>query len=59
MKSIMGSHLTNAAKLSNDWGPPLPLGPRFDAQGLVVDRGTKESTRFTRGTLRRLFKGSF
>ena len=23
MKTIMGSHLTNAAKLSNDWGPPL------------------------------------
>ena len=23
MKIIMGSHLTNAAKLSNDWGPPL------------------------------------
>ena len=30
-----------------------------EAQGLVVDRGTKESTRFTRGTLRRLFKGPF
>ncbi len=23
MNIIMGSHLTNAAKLSNDWGPPL------------------------------------
>ena len=23
MKIIMGSHLTNAAKLSSDWGPPL------------------------------------
>ena len=23
MKTIMGSHLTHAAKLSNDWGPPL------------------------------------
>ena len=23
MKSIMGFHLTNAAKLSNDWDPPL------------------------------------
>jgi hypothetical protein len=23
MKIIMGSHLTNAASLSNDWGPPL------------------------------------
>jgi hypothetical protein len=23
VKIIMGSHLTNAAKLSNDWGPPL------------------------------------
>ncbi len=23
MKITMGSHLTNAAKLSNDWGPPL------------------------------------
>ncbi len=22
VKTIMGSHLTNAAKLSNDWGPP-------------------------------------
>ncbi len=25
MKFIMGSHLTTAAKLSNDWGPPLFL----------------------------------
>ena len=23
----MGSHLTNAAKLSNDWGPALPVIP--------------------------------
>ena len=23
MKTIMGSHLTNAASLSNHWGPPL------------------------------------
>jgi hypothetical protein len=27
MKITMGSHLTNAAKLSNDWGPPLYHGP--------------------------------
>ncbi len=25
MKTIMGSHLTNAAKLSSDWGPPLTI----------------------------------
>jgi putative transposase len=25
MKIIMGFHLTNAAKLSNDWGPPLAV----------------------------------
>ncbi len=25
MKFTMGSHPTNAAKLSNDWGPPLSL----------------------------------
>ena len=31
MKIIMGSHLTNAAKLSNDWGPPLP-DPLEDAE---------------------------
>ncbi len=28
MKIIMGSHLTNAAKLSNDWGPPLTSSDR-------------------------------
>ena len=30
-----------------------------EAQGLVVDRGTKENKRFTHGTLRRLFKEPF
>ena len=27
VKIIMGSHLTNAAKLSSDWGPPQPALP--------------------------------
>jgi hypothetical protein len=29
MKIIMGSHLTNAASLSNDWGPPLSASAKF------------------------------
>ena len=31
MKIIMGSHLTKAAKLSNDWGPALVTGSSMDS----------------------------
>ncbi len=44
MKIVMGSHLTNAANLSNDWGPALTIGRRLGhaevvALGLIVALG--------------------
>ena len=50
MKIIMGSHLTNAAKLSNHWGPPLDAdrtgaGVSFPVlvalTGALLERSTK------------------
>ena len=40
METIMGSHLTNAAKLSNDWGPPQPSCSGSPGRGLnfVINR---------------------
>ncbi len=50
MKAIMGSHLTIAARLSSDWGPPLYLalpteGNRRGAQNVcpvVWEEGRRE-----------------
>ncbi len=36
MKIIRGSHLTNAAKLSNNWGPALTIGRRLGHAGVVA-----------------------
>jgi predicted restriction endonuclease len=57
MKIIMGSHLTNAASLSNDWGPPLikPLGNPHDgpdkASNMLV-LCPNHHLQFDRGVLR-------
>jgi hypothetical protein len=39
MKITMGSHLTNAANLSNDWGPPLPQYQPERGSGFGDDGG--------------------
>ncbi len=38
MKFIMGPHLTIAAKLSNDWGPPLAEESGHDLTNLLEPR---------------------
>ena len=42
MKISMGSHLTNAAKLSNDWGPPLIAGTKWSTKRYLNMKLLKE-----------------
>ena len=46
MKTIMGSHLTNAAKLSNDWGPPLYWTPITPRKGSIFHAGSQNPVLF-------------
>ena len=67
MKTIMGSHPTNAAKLSNDWGPPLwppwvtphvlkhSVCSWLAEDGYTVDR-IADMTGTDPGTVRRIYR---